>query len=166
MKAEEYTSLPGIEFMQHMAKKFFKRYFSDTAKLQVDMSTMMRQDIESKLDVPSIHKFKPAIDKTLSVDDAAHAVVSARFNPMMLPIHTEPHEDPDILLLVQEVTTARDCGKLDLPHLESVQSHPKYIGNFRKFLATQHETENLIFLEEVEEFHRLPSSQSVLRNAK
>ncbi|CAK4650487.1 unnamed protein product [Aphanomyces euteiches] len=158
---EEYTSLPGIEFMQHTAKKLFKKYLSDTAKLQVDMSTKMRQDIESKLDVPSIDMFKPAIFKVKT-----GLLQDSLMRYLMSPIHTELHEDPDIPHLVREVTAARDCGKLDLPHLESVLSHPKYVGNFRKFLATQHATENLIFLEEVEEFRRLPSSQIVLRNAK
>ncbi|RHY25659.1 hypothetical protein DYB32_008172 [Aphanomyces invadans] len=158
---EEYTNLPGIEYMQHTAKKLFKKYLSDHARLQVDMSTKMRQDIEEKLDMPTMDMFKPAIVKVKTglLQDSLLRYLSS-------PIHEELHNDAEIPQLVREMTAARNSGKLELPHLDSVLGHPKYMSNFKKYLTSQHAVENLIFLEEVEEFRRLPSSQIVLRNAK
>ncbi|KAF0682841.1 Aste57867_25064 [Aphanomyces stellatus] len=158
---EEYSNLPGIEFMQHTAKKLFKKYLSDNARLQVDMSTRMRADIEAKLTTPTIDMFKPAIVKV-----KMGLLQDSLFRYLASSIHSELQDDPEIPHLVRELSLARDSGKLELPHLDSVLGHPKYLINFRRFLATQHAAENLIFLEEVDEFRRLPSSQIVLRNAK
>ncbi|RHY05887.1 hypothetical protein DYB36_012485 [Aphanomyces astaci] len=158
---EEYTNLPGIEYMQHTAKKLYKKYLSDNARLQVDMSTKMRQDIEDKLVMPTMDMFKPAIVKVKTglLQDSLLRYLSS-------PIHDELQTDLEIPQLVRDMTAARNSGKLELPHLDSVLGHPKYMSNFKKYLASQHAAENLIFLEEVEEFRRLPSSQIVLRNAK
>ncbi|RHY63765.1 hypothetical protein DYB34_009892 [Aphanomyces astaci] len=80
------------------------------------------------------------------------------------PIHSEMKQEfPD---LVRNLMSAVDKGKVDLPQLESILSNPTYLTNFRKYLKTQHAAENLIFLEEVEEFRRLPSYEIVVRSAK
>ncbi|RLO01137.1 hypothetical protein DYB28_003830 [Aphanomyces astaci] len=158
-EVDEFINLPGIEFMQHTAKKLFKKYLSEHAKLQVDMSTKMRQDIQAKLNTPSIDMFKSAIVKVktgLLQDSLVRYLKS--------PIHSEMKQEfPD---LVRNLMSAVDKGKVDLPQLESILSNPTYLTNFRKYLKTQHAAENLIFLEEVEEFRRLPSYEIVVRSAK
>ncbi|KAF0729224.1 hypothetical protein AaE_009397, partial [Aphanomyces astaci] len=158
-RVDEFINLPGIEFMQHTAKKLFKKYLSEHAKLQVDMSTKMRQDIQAKLNTPSIDMFKSAIVKVktgLLQDSLVRYLKS--------PIHSEMKQEfPD---LVRNLMSAVDKGKVDLPQLESILSNPTYLTNFRKYLKTQHAAENLIFLEEVEEFRRLPSYEIVVRSAK
>ncbi|KAH9102884.1 hypothetical protein LEN26_015416, partial [Aphanomyces euteiches] len=82
------------------------------------------------------------------------------------PIHSEMKQDKEHVDLAKDLMTAVDKGKVDLPHLETVLANPKYLNNFRKYLKTQHAAENLIFLEEVDEFRRLPSYQIVVRSAK
>ncbi|RHZ04821.1 hypothetical protein DYB31_013420 [Aphanomyces astaci] len=140
-EVDEFINLPGIEFMQHTAKKLFKKYLSEHAKLQVDMSTKMRQDIQAKLNTPSIDMFKSAIVKVktgLLQDSLVRYLKS--------PIHSEMKQEfPD---LVRNLMSAVDKGKVDLPQLESILSNPTYLTNFRKYLKTQHAAENLIFLEE------------------
>ncbi|KAG9400589.1 hypothetical protein AC1031_010804 [Aphanomyces cochlioides] len=160
-EVEEFVNLPGIEFMQHTAKKLFKKYLSENAKLQVDMSNKMRQDIQAKLNSPSIDMFRPAIVKVKT-----GLLQDSMVRYLKSPIHSEMKQDKEHVDLAKDLMTAVDKGKVDLPHLESVLANPKYLNNFRKYLKTQHAAENLIFLEEVDEFRRLPSYQIVVRSAK
>ncbi|RHY67978.1 hypothetical protein DYB30_003463 [Aphanomyces astaci] len=103
-EVDEFINLPGIEFMQHTAKKLFKKYLSEHAKLQVDMSTKMRQDIQAKLNTPSIDMFKSAIVKVktgLLQDSLVRYLKS--------PIHSEMKQEfPD---LVRNLMSAVDKGK-------------------------------------------------------
>ncbi|CAK4120237.1 unnamed protein product [Aphanomyces euteiches] len=160
-EVEEFINLPGIEFMQHTAKKLFKKYLSENAKLQVDMSNKMRQDIQAKLNSPSIDMFRPAIVKVKT-----GLLQDSMVRYLKSPIHSEMKQDKEHVDLAKDLMTAVDKGKVDLPHLETVLANPKYLNNFRKYLKTQHAAENLIFLEEVDEFRRLPSYQIVVRSAK
>ncbi|RQM23103.1 hypothetical protein B5M09_005733 [Aphanomyces astaci] len=150
-----------------IAHRIFKKFLASRMKDHfvvfvdevVDMSTKMRQDIQAKLNTPSIDMFKSAIVKVktgLLQDSLVRYLKS--------PIHSEMKQEfPD---LVRNLMSAVDKGKVDLPQLESILSNPTYLTNFRKYLKTQHAAENLIFLEEVEEFRRLPSYEIVVRSAK
>ncbi|ETV98993.1 hypothetical protein H310_08465 [Aphanomyces invadans] len=160
-EVDEFINLPGIEFMQHTAKKLYKKYLSENAKLQVDMSNKMRQEIQAKLNTPSIDMFRPAIVKVKT-----GLLQDSMVRYLKSPIHSEMKQDKENPELVRDLMSAVDKGKVDLPHLESVLSNPTYLSNFRKYLKSQHAAENLIFLEEVEEFRRLPSYQIVVRSAK
>ncbi|OQR80898.1 Regulator of G protein signaling [Achlya hypogyna] len=160
-EVDEFNTLPGIEFMHHTAKKLYKKYVSDAAKLQVDMSTKLRQDIVAKLSSPTIDMFKPVVHHVkqgLLRDSLLRYFKSPTFAELKLT-----GSDPQ---LASEITTAVTKGSLEMPHLDVILANPKYVGNFKKFLRLQHCVENLIFYEEVEEFRRLPSYQIVLRSAK
>ncbi|RHY31604.1 hypothetical protein DYB32_003339 [Aphanomyces invadans] len=146
---------------EHTAKKLYKKYLSENAKLQVDMSNKMRQEIQAKLNTPSIDMFRPAIVKVKT-----GLLQDSMVRYLKSPIHSEMKQDKENPELVRDLMSAVDKGKVDLPHLESVLSNPTYLSNFRKYLKSQHAAENLIFLEEVEEFRRLPSYQIVVRSAK
>ncbi|KAF0682838.1 Aste57867_25061 [Aphanomyces stellatus] len=160
-EVDEFINLPGIEFMQHTAKKLFKKYLDENAKLQVDMSNKMRQEIQARLNTPSIDMFKPAIVKVKT-----GLLQDSMVRYLKSPIHSEMKSEKEHVDLMKELMGLVDGGKVDLPHLDSVLTNPKYLANFRKYLKTQHAAENLIFLEEVEEFRRLPSYQIVIRSAK
>ncbi|KDO27545.1 hypothetical protein SPRG_06813 [Saprolegnia parasitica CBS 223.65] len=160
-EVDEFNTLPGIEFMHHTAKKLYKKYVAESAKLQVDMSTKLRQDIVAKLSSPTIDMFKPVVahvKQGLLRDSLLRYFKSSTFAELKLGT-TDPQ-------LGAEIAAAVTKGVLEMPHLEVILANPQYVGNFKKFLRSQHCVENLIFYEEVEEFRRLPSYQIVLRSAK
>ncbi|OQR80650.1 Regulator of G protein signaling [Thraustotheca clavata] len=160
-EVDEFNTLPGIEFMHHTAKKLYKKYICDSAKLQVDMSTKLRQDIVAKLASPTIDMFKPVVlhvKQGLLRDSLLRYFKSSTFAELKLT-----SSDP---ALASEISSAVNQGNLEMPHLDVILVNPVYVGNFKKFLQAQHCVENLIFYEEVEEFRRLPSYQIVLRSAK
>ncbi|OQR94769.1 Regulator of G protein signaling [Thraustotheca clavata] len=160
-EVDEYEGLPGIEYMQHTAKKLYKKYLSESSKLQVDMSTKMRNDIEAKLTSPTIDMFKTVIARVkqgLLRDALLRYLKSNTYYELNLS-----ENDPDVS---KELDDAVSKGKLEIPHLDIFLSNPTYLNNFKKFCKSQHCVENLLFWEEVEEFRRLPSHQIVSRSAK
>ncbi|EQC27517.1 hypothetical protein SDRG_14717 [Saprolegnia diclina VS20] len=163
-EVDEFNTLPGIEFMHHTAKKLYKKYVAESAKLQVDMSTKLRQDIVAKLSSPTIDMFKPVVahvKQGLLRDSLLRYFKSSTFAELKLGT-----TDPQLGSEIAAASTQHVAGMLEMPHLEVILANPQYVGNFKKFLRSQHCVENLIFYEEVEEFRRLPSYQIVLRSAK
>jgi hypothetical protein len=62
-EVDEFKLLPGMEYLQHSAKKIYKKFMMPNAKLQVDMSTQMREEIFQKLANPSLDMFKKIITR-------------------------------------------------------------------------------------------------------
>ncbi|OQR80894.1 Regulator of G protein signaling [Achlya hypogyna] len=160
-EVDEYEGLPGIEFMQHMAKKLYKKYLSESSKLQVDMSTKMRQDIEAKLVSPTTDMFKVIVARVKQglLRDALRRYLKS-------PIYLELNLAAINPELAKELDVAVAKGKLEIPHLEIFLSDAAFLSNFKSYCKSQHCVENLLFWEEVEEFRRLPSNQIVSRSAK
>ncbi|KDO27544.1 hypothetical protein SPRG_06812 [Saprolegnia parasitica CBS 223.65] len=160
-EVDEYEGLPGIEFMQHTAKKLYKKYLSESSKLQVDTSTKMRQEIEAKLSSPTIDMFKAVVARVKQglLRDALRRYLKSS---IYLELNLQAL-NPE---LAKELDEAVAQGKLEIPHLEIFLSDATFLANFKSYCKSQHCIENLLFWEEVEEFRRLPSNQIVLRCAK
>jgi len=177
-EVDEYRALPGIEFMQHTAKKIFKKYVSPNAKLQVDMSTSMRNEIEKKLSSPSIDMFKVAVARVkqglifllipfiILFILALGLLRDSLLRYLKSSVYTELNMAQENAEIHKEVKSRVKSGKLEMSHLEIFLATPRYLTNFKKFLHSQHCVENVLLWEEVEEFRRLPSYQIVCRSAK
>lgn len=57
-EVNDYKLLPGVEYLQHAARKINQKYIIPSARLQVDMSREMREEVADKLLHPSVDMFK------------------------------------------------------------------------------------------------------------
>lgn len=165
---EEFKLLPGIEFLQHSARKIYRKYLHPSAKLQVDMSTAMREEIFSKLNSnPSVDMFKKVharVRHGMLQDSLPRFVKSPQFKELQKqrPVAGATSSVEDL----KGIDAAAKKGKLDLSHLDILLNHATYMRQFKLFLEHQHCSENLMVWEEIEHFKRLPSYQIVIRSAK
>lgn len=163
-EVEEFKLLPGIEFLQHSAKKIYRKYMMPSAKLQVDMSTAMRDEIFDKLHNPSVDMFKKIsmrVRHGMLQDSLLRFVKSHHYQELKKAAKQTPVE-----VELKEVDLAAKRGKMELTHLDIVLQNQASIRQFRLFLEQQHCSENLMLWEEIEHYRRLPSYQIVLRTAK
>jgi hypothetical protein len=163
-EVEDFKLLPGIEFLQHSAKKIYRKYMMPSARLQVDMSTTMRDEIYMRLSNPSVDMFKKIANRVrhgMLQDSLPRFVKSNYYKELRRDSKSTP-ADPHLAMVDQ----AAKAGKLELSHLDVFLSYPGCMHAFRKFLDFQHCSENLMLWEEIEHYRRLPSYQIVLRSAK
>lgn len=163
-EVDEFKLLPGIEFLQHSAKKIYRKYMMPSAKLQVDMSTAMRDEIFDKLHNPSVDMFKKISARVrhgMLQDSLLRFVKSPQYQELKKAAKQTPVE-----VELKEVDLAAKRGKMELTHLDIVLQNQASIRQFRLFLEQQHCSENLMLWEEIEHYRRLPSYQIVLRTAK
>lgn len=163
-EVEDFKLLPGIEFLQHSAKKIYRKYIVPSARLQVDMSTTMRDEIYTRLANPSVDMFKQIANRVrhgMLQDSLPRFVKSSYYKDLRRDSKLTAAETH--LTLVDQAAKA---GKLELCHLDVFLSYPGCMQAFRKFLDFQHCSENLMLWEEIEHYRRLPSYQIVLRSAK
>lgn len=163
-EVEDFKLLPGIEFLQHSAKKIYKKYMMPSAKLQVDMSTAMREEIHDRLHNPSVDMFKKIATRVrhgMLQDSLLRFVKSPQYQELKKCAKQTPIE-----IELKEVDSAAKRGKMELAHLDIVLQNQASIRQFRLFLEQQHCSENLMLWEEIEHYRRLPSYQIVLRSAK
>uniref|UniRef100_K3WXC3 RGS domain-containing protein n=1 Tax=Globisporangium ultimum (strain ATCC 200006 / CBS 805.95 / DAOM BR144) TaxID=431595 RepID=K3WXC3_GLOUD len=163
-EVEDFKLLPGIEFLQHSAKKIYRKYMMPSAKLQVDMSTAMRDEIYDRLHNPSVDMFKKIATRVrhgMLQDSLLRFVKSPHYHDLKKHVKQTPIENE-----LKEIDLAAKRGKMELQHLDIVLQNQASIRQFRLFLEQQHCSENLMLWEEIEHYRRLPSYQIVLRSAK
>ncbi|KAF4138964.1 Regulator of G protein signaling domain-containing protein [Phytophthora infestans] len=163
-EVEDFKLLPGIEFLQHSAKKIYRKYIIPSARLQVDMSKTMREEIFTRLANPSVDMFKKIANRVrhgMLQDSLPRFVKSNYYKDLRRDSKATP-ADPHLATVDQ----AAKAGKLELCHLDVFLTYPGCMQAFRKFLDFQHCSENLMLWEEIEHYRRLPSYQIVLRSAK
>lgn len=163
-EVDEFKLLPGIEFLQHSAKKIYRKYMMPSAKLQVDMSTAMRDEIFDKLPNPSVDMFKKISARVrhgMLQDSLLRFVKSPQYQELKKTARQTAIE-PEL----KEIDSAAKRGKMELAHLDIVLQNQQSVRQFRLFLEQQHCSENLMLWEEIEHYRRLPSYQIVLRAAK
>jgi hypothetical protein len=163
-EVEDFKLLPGIEFLQHSAKKIYRKYMMPSAKLQVDMSTAMRDEIYDRLQNPSVDMFKKIATRVrhgMLQDSLLRFVKSPHYHDLKKHVKQTPIENE-----LKEIDLAAKRGKMELQHLDIVLQNQASIRQFRLFLEQQHCSENLMLWEEIEHYRRLPSYQIVLRSAK
>ncbi|KAG1694180.1 hypothetical protein DVH05_021836 [Phytophthora capsici] len=163
-EVEDFKLLPGIEFLQHSAKKIYRKYMMPSARLQVDMSTTMRDEIYVKLSNPSVDMFKKIAIRVrhgMLQDSLPRFVKSNYYKELRRDSKATPADAH-----LANVDQAAKVGKLELCHLDVFLTYPGCMQAFRKFLDFQHCSENLMLWEEIEHYRRLPSYQIVLRSAK
>ncbi|RLN93412.1 hypothetical protein BBJ28_00006924 [Nothophytophthora sp. Chile5] len=161
-EVEDFKLLPGIEFLQHSAKKIYRKYMMPSARLQVDMSAAMRNEIFVRLANPSVDMFKKIAARVrhgMLQDSLPRFVKSEYYKELR-------RESKHAELQLTTVDIAAKAGKLELCHLDVFLNHPGCMQAFRRFLDFQHCSENLMLWEEIEHYRRLPSYQIVLRSAK
>lgn len=149
---EEYRVLPGVQFMQHTAKKIYHKYIDLKAKCQVDMSDSLRRQIEAGLERPEIDMFNPIAEhiKTDLLGDAMPRFVKSQ----VFAAFQKTSEGESF----QDINTMNQLDKL----LSSSSGKSCLI----KFLQSQHSSENILMYEAIESFRRLPSYQLVCRSAR
>ncbi|GMF63769.1 unnamed protein product [Phytophthora fragariaefolia] len=163
-EVEDFKLLPGIEFLQHSAKKIYRKYMMPSARLQVDMSTTMRDEIYMRLSNPSVDMFKKIATRVrngMLQDSLPRFVKSNYYKELRRDSKATPADAH-----LASVDQAAKAGKLELCHLDVFLTYPGCMQAFRKFLDFQHCSENLMLWEEIEHYRRLPSYQIVLRSAK
>ncbi|KAG7389267.1 hypothetical protein PHYPSEUDO_010825 [Phytophthora pseudosyringae] len=163
-EVEDFKLLPGIEFLQHSAKKIYRKYMMPSARLQVDMSTTMRDEIYVRLSNPSVDMFKKIANRVrhgMLQDSLPRFVKSSYYKELRRENKATPADAH-----LATVDQAAKAGKLELCHLDVFLTYPGCMQAFRKFLDFQHCSENLMLWEEIEHYRRLPSYQIVLRSAK
>ncbi|KAL4140705.1 hypothetical protein PRNP1_014986 [Phytophthora ramorum] len=163
-EVEDFKLLPGIEFLQHSAKKIYRKYMMPSARLQVDMSTTMRDEIYVRLSNPSVDMFKKIANRVrhgMLQDSLPRFVKSNYYKELRRNSKATPADAH-----LATVDQAAKAGKLELCHLDVFLTYPGCMQAFRKFLDFQHCSENLMLWEEIEHYRRLPSYQIVLRSAK
>ncbi|EGZ14918.1 G protein signaling regulator [Phytophthora sojae] len=163
-EVEDFKLLPGIEFLQHSAKKIYRKYMMPSARLQVDMSTTMRDEIYVRLSNPSVDMFKKIANRVrhgMLQDSLPRFVKSNYYKELRRDSKATPADAH-----LATVDQAAKAGKLELCHLDVFLTYPGCMQAFRKFLDFQHCSENLMLWEEIEHYRRLPSYQIVLRSAK
>ncbi|TYZ65801.1 hypothetical protein PybrP1_000441 [[Pythium] brassicae (nom. inval.)] len=161
----EFKLLPGIEFLQHSAKKIYRKYMMPSAKLQVDMSTAMRDEIFVKLHAPSVDMFtkiSARVRHGMLQDSLLRFVKSPHYQELKKAVRQTQTGEAEL----KEVDAAARRGRMELAHLDIVLQNQQSIRQFRRFLEQQHCSENLLLWEEIEHYRRLPSYQIVLRTAK
>ncbi|TMW59135.1 hypothetical protein Poli38472_007280 [Pythium oligandrum] len=166
-EVEDFKLLPGIEFLQHSAKKIYRKYLLPSAKLQVDMSNAMRMEIADRLLNPSVDMFKKISARVrhgMLQDSLPRFVKSSYYNE--LKKLARQFKEAAIENELKAVDAAAKKGKLELAHLDIFLTNQLGTKQFRLFLESQHCSENLMLWEEIEHFRRLPSYQIVLRSAK
>lgn len=149
---EEYRVLPGVQFMQHTAKKIYHKYIDPKAKCQVDMSDSLRRQIEAGLERPEIDMFNPIaehIKSDLLGDAMPRFVKSPLFATFQKTSDGESFKDISTMKQLDELL-ASSSGKSCLI----------------RFLQSQHSSENILMYEAIEQFRRLPSYQLVCRSAR
>ncbi|KUF94975.1 hypothetical protein AM588_10005351 [Phytophthora nicotianae] len=163
-EVEDFKLLPGIEFLQHSAKKIYRKYIVPSARLQVDMSKTMRDEIFTRLSNPSVDMFKKIANRVrhgMLQDSLPRFVKSNYYKELRRDSKSTPADAH-----LATVDQAAKAGKLELCHLDVFLTYPGCMQAFRKFLDFQHCSENLMLWEEIEHYRRLPSYQIVLRSAK
>ncbi|KAE8891683.1 hypothetical protein PF005_g21793 [Phytophthora fragariae] len=163
-EVDDFKLLPGIEFLQHSAKKIYRKYMMPSARLQVDMSTTMRDEIYMRLSNPSVDMFKKIATRVrhgMLQDSLPRFVKSNYYKELRRDSKATPADTH-----LATVDQAAKAGKLELCHLDVFLTYPGCMQAFRKFLDFQHCSENLMLWEEIEHYRRLPSYQIVLRSAK
>ncbi|KAG6955566.1 hypothetical protein JG688_00011819 [Phytophthora aleatoria] len=163
-EVEDFKLLPGIEFLQHSAKKIYRKYIVPSARLQVDMSTTMRDEIYTRLANPSVDMFKKIANRVRHgmLQDSLPRFVKSNYYKELRRDSKAMGADAHLA----SVDQAAKAGKLELCHLDVFLTYPGCMQAFRKFLDFQHCSENLMLWEEIEHYRRLPSYQIVLRSAK
>ncbi|GMF13580.1 unnamed protein product [Phytophthora lilii] len=163
-EVEDFKLLPGIEFLQHSAKKIYRKYMMPSARLQVDMSTTMRDEIYMRLSNPSVDMFKKIANRVRHgmLQDSLPRFVKSNYYKELRRDSKATAADAHLATVDQ----AAKAGKLELCHLDVFLTYPGCMQAFRKFLDFQHCSENLMLWEEIEHYRRLPSYQIVLRSAK
>lgn len=162
---DEFKLLPGVEFLQHSARKIYRKFMMPSAKLQVDMSTAMHDEICAKLHNPSVDMFTKIAARVrhgLLQDSLLRFVKSPQYAELKKSVGRQSPAESEL----QAVDAAAKRGKLELAHLDLVLQNQQSVRQFRRFLEQQHCSENLLLWEEIEHFRRLPSYQIVLRTAK
>ncbi|GLD97921.1 hypothetical protein PINS_up006618 [Pythium insidiosum] len=166
-EVEDFKLLPGIEYLQHSAKKIFRKYLLPTARLQVDISTSMRDEIAERLMNPSVDMFKKIsmrVRQGMLQDSLPRFVKSTQYTDLKKT--AKQLKDTDVEAELRIVDGAAKKGKLELGHLDILLQNQLCVKHFRLFLESQHCSENLMLWEEIEHFRRLPSYQIVLRSAR
>ncbi|KAG7399613.1 hypothetical protein PHYBOEH_008401 [Phytophthora boehmeriae] len=163
-EVEDFKLLPGIEFLQHSAKKIYRKYMMPSARLQVDMSANMRDEIFVRLANPSVDMFKKIATRVRHgmLQDSLPRFVKSDYYKELRRASKQTPADTHLA----SVDQAAKAGKLELCHLDVFLTYPGCMQAFRKFLDFQHCSENLMLWEEIEHYRRLPSYQIVLRSAK
>ncbi|KAF4323455.1 hypothetical protein BBI17_001159 [Phytophthora kernoviae] len=163
-EVEDFKLLPGIEFLQHSAKKIYRKYMMPSARLQVDMSANMRDEIYVRLANPSVDMFKKIATRVRHgmLQDSLPRFVKSNYYKDLRRASKQTPADVHLATVDQ----AAKAGKLELCHLDVFLTYPGCMQAFRKFLDFQHCSENLMLWEEIEHYRRLPSYQIVLRSAK
>lgn len=163
-EVEDFKLLPGIEYLQHTARKIYRKYMMPSAKLQVDMSTTMRDEIAERLHNPSVDMFKKISARVrhgMLQDSLPRFVKANHYSELKRKVRASPLENE--LKLIDQ---AAKKGKLESSHLEILLQNQVCMRQFKLFLEMQHCSENLMLWEEIEHYRRLPSYQIVLRSAK
>nr|CCA27756.1 Regulator of G protein signaling putative [Albugo laibachii Nc14] len=62
-EAKAYKLRPGVEYLQYAARKINQKYFIPPARLQVDMSREMPEEVGGKLLHPSVDLFKKIFNR-------------------------------------------------------------------------------------------------------
>lgn len=164
-EVEDFKLLPGIEYLQHSAKKIYRKYMMPSARLQVDMSTSMRDEIFMRLANPSVDMFKKISARVrvgMLQDSLPRFVKSSQY----AELKKEAKQTPSLEQELRGVDAAAKSGKLELVHLDVFLLNQSCMRALRGFLEVQHCSENLMLWEEIEHFRRLPSYQIVLRSAR
>jgi hypothetical protein len=168
-EVEDFKLLPGIEYLQHSAKKIYRKYMMPSARLQVDMSTSMRDEIFMRLANPSVDMFKKIaarVRQGMLQDSLPRFVKSPQYNELKREVTAARAASPGLEQELKAVDAAGKSGKLELSHLDVFLLNQTCMRAFRTFLELQHCSENLMLWEEIEHFRRLPSYQIVLRSAR
>lgn len=168
-EVEDFKLLPGIEYLQHSAKKIYRKYMVLSARLQVDMSTSMRDEIFMRLANPSVDMFKKIaarVRQGMLQDSLPRFVKSQQYNDLKREVTSSRTSSPGLEQELKAVDAAGKSGKLELTHLDVFLLNQTCVRAFRSFLELQHCSENLMLWEEIEHFRRLPSYQIVLRSAR
>lgn len=167
-EVEDFKLLPGIEYLQHSAKKIYRKYMMPSARLQVDMSTAMRDEIYMRLANPSVDMFKKIAARVrhgMLQDSLLRFVKSQPYSDLKREI-SKSGTNSGVEQELKSVDAAAKTGKLELVHLDVFLLNQVCMRAFRGFLESQHCSENLMLWEEIEHFKRLPSYQIVLRSAR
>jgi len=71
LDAENYLNLPGSDYMKRTAHKICRKYILDDARMQINISSSVKQEILQRMDKPHRMLFKKAqedIFKLLELD--------------------------------------------------------------------------------------------------
>lgn len=60
MEAEDFKMIPGVDFMKLRAKKMYKRYLAEDAKMQINLPSKVAASLEEAMKNPSRTMFVEA----------------------------------------------------------------------------------------------------------